>query len=90
MGSVHHVNHAKQQIPEARVKGQRGQPQLDKSQPINRGEMKEILDNLISELANAINNFRESHGGKLSGVAISADQGAKYALSCAEYLQRKI
>lgn len=73
-----------------RPQGRKGQPQLKKDQAISIEATRETLDSAISELSNAISNLRDSHNGRLSGVALSAELGALYALEAIEYLRRKI
>lgn len=68
----------------------RGQAQTKQQQPMGRDEVKEVLNNLIRELDNAIQCYRDALGSPLSGVALSGDLGAKYALECALYLNRRI
>lgn len=65
-------------------------PQLPKTSQIDRGEMREILFNARSELANSIDNNRAALGGTLSGVGLSGDLGARYTLECIDYLLRRI
>ena len=84
-----HVHGAYMQPPTSKVKG-RGQAQTGKREEIDRQEVKEVLDSLITELSNAIANYRDSHGGKMEGVAVSAALGATYALECAKYLQCRL
>lgn len=89
MSNLHHVHGAQQQPPTKQFNG-RGERKALKAQEIDRAELKQVLDNIATELSNAIANFRDSHGGvRLSGVACSADLGARYCLDCVEYLQRK-